>query len=293
LFVVFEGADGCGKTTHARLLVERFRSQSRSVETLAFPRRVSDVGMLARRHLEDEVVLFEWTNYEGWGGEPSCCPGGNLLVFQALNVADKFDAAPDVAEWLDAGKVVVSSRWGQSAVVYGAVMGLDERRTQRMVSFLPRPHLNVLLTLTEEATLARRPDLSDRIERDRDGQARVRQKYLDIWAVKKELAPREWVVVDAGGSVEDVHERVWEAVGGVLVGGSPCELGVVESGTVVWSLDVVGGRLRRLVVAESRAGCFHAVGSDGWNDWYASSQEGKTWERDVSTSKICEVRRCV
>ena len=213
LFVALEGADACGKTTHSGLLAKRLMMAGASVRTTSFPRRNTHVGVVVDRHLRRELWLtdgeYDWRSDKVTDIHRA---PEDELVFQALNVLDKFEAAVDVEAWLGAGDVVVSSRWWQSAVVYGAVAGLDEERLLRMGAFLPRPHLNVLLTLSEEETLIRRPELRDRLERDRERQVKVRRKYLDFWAAEGKEDPLGWVVVDVEGSVADAHERIWAAI---------------------------------------------------------------------------------
>lgn len=209
LFVVVEGADICGKTTQVEWLADRFLASGIKASKTSFPRYETDVGKAIERHLKGQIFMCE--DLEGENGLRADLSIGSedALAFQALQTMDKLEAAADILELLESGVAVISSRWWQSAVVYGADLGLDVGRLARTHSLLPQADLNVLLTLSEEESLARRPELRDRFERDREKQARVRAAYAAMWKDGHVLDPTGWVAVDGNGSPLDVHEKIW------------------------------------------------------------------------------------
>lgn len=57
LFVVFEGPDGCGKTTQSKLLVEKLKELGMKAEWTSFPNRSTDIGKVIDKYLKKEINL--------------------------------------------------------------------------------------------------------------------------------------------------------------------------------------------------------------------------------------------
>lgn len=195
LFVVLDGADGCGKTTQARLLVEHLRT-GRGVEPLHVREPGStQLGERLRAILFDRALDLS--------------PRVELLLFAAARAQLLAElVAPALAD----GRDVVCERFHPSTFAYQSVAGgLDEELVLRTLlehANDPEPDVLVVLDLPLEVALARRGAASDRIEaKDEAFHARVVEGYR-IWARRH---PRTRLV-DATGAPSAVHERVWEAV---------------------------------------------------------------------------------
>jgi thymidylate kinase len=214
MFIVIEGADACGKTAQVEILEARFAEYGLPVEKISFPRYDTDIGKVISRYLKCDL-LFRDSKSQVLGTKEALEAS---LVFQALNSMDKLDASHVIQSWLRLGKQVVACRWWQSAVAYGAATGLSVRRLCNMHRPLPRADLNILLTVPEDVTLARRPDLRDHLESNRELQGTVRKVYQDLWkndwAVdpKLRLDSAVWVEIDGSQSFEDVHKEIWKHV---------------------------------------------------------------------------------
>ena len=223
VFVVFEGGDACGKTTQVDMLHEKLSLLGVDVVKISFPRYDTPVGKLISRHLRGAVWLTDGSVMRDPDVQYRVVPmrdRQDALVFQALQTLDKYEEAARIKEHLDRGVVVVSSRWYQSAEIYGADDGLDEGVLRRAHACLPRADVNFLLNLSAGASLALRPDLRDRFERDADKQVRVRKRYLATWDAeyaRRTFADPEgppcWPVVDCEGkAAAEVHDHVWETL---------------------------------------------------------------------------------
>jgi thymidylate kinase len=208
VFIVIEGADGCGKSVQAEMLLAKFKEYTLPVVGFSFPRYDTDMGKAINSHLKGE-----WKASLTSGEKAP----EDSLVFQALQTMDKLEAATTIAWYLSTGAHVVSCRWWQSAVVYGAEMGFEAKRSIALHSLFPQANLNVLLTVPEEVTLARRPELRDHLEKDRNLQRRVRAAYQELWRQQAKLffaaEPKSsdpvWVEIDGSASAEEVHRRIW------------------------------------------------------------------------------------
>jgi dTMP kinase len=192
-FVVFEGGEGSGKSTQARLLAERWDAD------LTFEPGDTPVGARLR-----EILLDHETGHLD--------PRAEALLMAA-------DRAHHVATLirpaLNRGRDVVCDRYVGSSIAYqgygrqlgpDAVAALSAFATDGLV-----PDLVVLLTVSDEEAAARMGAVGspDRLEAAGDDfHARVAEGYRALAAAD----PDRWVVVDGSGSVAEVARRVEAAV---------------------------------------------------------------------------------
>jgi dTMP kinase len=191
LFVSLEGVDGSGKSTQARLLVEALGPETVAIREPGG----TDAAERIRQLLADPGVELE--------------PLAELMLFLAAR-ADLTERV--IRPALEAGHTVVSDRFSDSSVAYqgaarglgvGEVIGLCDAATDGLW-----PDLTLLLKLDPTAGLAR-TDGTDRFEAEGlELQRAVAEAYEEIAIIASDRV----VVLDAAGSVEEVHERVMEAV---------------------------------------------------------------------------------
>ena len=216
-FIVIEGADGFGKSTQIRGLVEHLRKIGEQAEEISFPNYDAPTGKLIDLHLKDQVRLAGVKRFVNpMNFRHGVRVGGrsdeDSLMFQCIHVADKYAAVNKIEEWLESGIHVICGRWWQSAYVYGFDDGLDADWIRQVYSCLPRADLNILLELSEEETLIRRPDMRDRYEKNRDKQGRIRRHYHSLWSWGEKNEGGRWEVVSASGTVEEVRSRLLQAI---------------------------------------------------------------------------------
>ncbi len=191
LLVAFEGADASGKSTQARRLAARLDA------TLTFQHGATEIGGIIRSILLDPAHTELDDRAEA------------LLV-----VADKAQhVAEIVSPALARGETVISDRFTSSGLAYqGYGRGLDLDLLRAMMRFATHdlePDLTVLLDVDLEVARERLGDQIDRIEgAGADFHQRVRYGYLEMAAAD----PEHWIVIDAGGTVDEVAARVDTAV---------------------------------------------------------------------------------
>lgn len=195
-FVVFEGIDGSGKSTQARLLADRLGA------VLTREPGGTPLGAELRRLL--------------LGAGPEVGPRAEAL----LMAADRAQHVLEVVEpALAAGRWVVSDRFTGSSIAYqGAGRGLGPKEVAALSDFAApdcRPDLVVLLDLDPTTATGRLEGPEDRIEAEgAEMQRSVRRAYLGLAADE----PSRWRVVPADGEEADVAGRVLEAVASVGLG---------------------------------------------------------------------------
>ena len=193
LFIVLEGGDASGKSTQARQLADRLRSNgSDVVET--FEPGATQTGAAIRALLLD--------------GDGPVDPTTEALLL----AADRAQEVTDVIRpALGRGADVVSDRFVPSSLAYqGVGRGLGVERVEKLNRWATgglEPDVVVVLDVDEAVATSRRDAPGDRLERaGPEFHASVRAAYRTLGA------DRGWVVIDGKDDPELVSERVWAVV---------------------------------------------------------------------------------
>lgn len=200
LFFVLDGLDGCGKTTQATRLVERLRGLGRTVVHTREPGGTA-LGERVRALLLDPKL-------------GDVAPMAEVFLYQASR-AQLVETV--IRPALAAGSVVVCDRWHYATTAYqGAYEGVGRRASGealRLSSALAtsgvEPDRALLLDMPAEASDRRVGAQRDRLEsRGSTYRERVAARFRDVFSEE----PTVRRIVSADGSIDDVAERVWEAV---------------------------------------------------------------------------------
>jgi dTMP kinase len=202
-FITFEGGEGSGKSTQAKLLAERLRAQGVDVLLTREP------GGSPFAEQVRNLIL-----------DPALAPHSALseaLLFYAAR-ADHLDKT--IRPALAAGRWVISDRFSDSTRVYqceagGVSLAVFEWLEQHVVK-LTYPDLTFVLDLSVEVALARvatrrlaralageEPDSYEK--RELEFHERLRAGFLSV-AVSD---PRRCVVLDAARETEAIAADIW------------------------------------------------------------------------------------
>ena len=195
LFITFEGADGCGKTTQINLLKNYLENQGYQVVLTREP-GAKGLGEKVR-----EILL----NYEGAVSDR--CESFLFLADRAQNI--DIIVNPAVNE----GKIVLCDRHIDSTVAYqGYGRGLDIDRIKMLNNIATngrKPDLTIIFDIDVETSMKRVGKEKDRMESAGiEFHNRVRDGYLKI--AKEE--PERIKVVNSIQTVNDVFEEVKKIV---------------------------------------------------------------------------------
>jgi dTMP kinase len=191
VFIVFEGGEGIGKTTQAKLLKAWLEQEGESVVLSREPGG-SDLGIEIRK-----ILLSHST------GEIS--PRAEALLYAADRAHHVFSV---IRPALAAGEVVISDRYFDSSIAYqGAGRVLEPGEVARISRWATEslfPTLTIIIDLPAEIGLGRLKS-KDRLESQPLAfHERVRQEFLQLSL----LDPERYFIVDGSKSIEDIHRAI-------------------------------------------------------------------------------------
>ncbi len=193
LFITFEGIEGCGKSTQAKLLTNYLRENGNDVLLTREPG-----GPKISEKIRE--ILLSTENIE-------MIDRTEILLYMASR-------SQHTGEWiipaLENGSYVISDRYYDSTAAYqGAARKISGNIIDTLTEFATfglRPDITFLVDLPAENGLARiESENADRLEQEsltfhRD----VRNGFLEIAQKEKE----RFVILDGRKSIEDIHLEI-------------------------------------------------------------------------------------
>ncbi len=183
LFIVFEGIDGCGKSTQAEMLVEFFGKAGRPARLIHFPNYTSPTGRQIAKHLR---------------GEDKASPARMAVLY----AKDKYEGAPEIRKLLSSGFNVVVDRYTasncayQSARIKGTAAQKDAfiEWVLRLEALLPQPDVTFIIDVRPAVAFQKNLEKrgrkylnnkADVYEKDVAFQKEVRKQYLSYARICK------------------------------------------------------------------------------------------------------------
>jgi dTMP kinase len=201
-FVVLEGIDGAGTTTHAARLAERLRESRVLVRATREP---SDgpIGTLVRQVLTGRMVV----------------PGGRApgwATMALLFAADRMDhVESEIEPFLADGGVVVSDRYDASSLAYQSVSSGKQAKDavewiRSLNRHVRRPDLTIVLDVSPETAAERRLLRGEaaQLYDQNEVQRALAAFYRDL---AKHMPNDNVVVINSSDAIEEVHGRIWSA----------------------------------------------------------------------------------
>jgi len=196
MFITFEGIDYSGKSTQAKLLVERLERQGDDVVFLREPGGTA-VSEKIRAILLDKAHL-DMTDF------------AELLLFSA---ARSQLVQEIIRPALAAGKFVICDRFYDSTTAYqgyGRGLNLDHvRLINKLATGGLIPELTFIVEIPVKEVVARRTLAGaspDRMESSGDA---FYQKAVQGYKAIAEMEPRRCILLDGTQPVQHIHEKIW------------------------------------------------------------------------------------
>lgn len=195
LFITFEGADGCGKTTQIDLLNKYL--QEKGIKTL-LTREPGAKGLGVKLR---DILL----NYDG-----EVSPTAESFLFLA-DRAQHIDCIIKPA--VKQGTIVLCDRHTDSTVAYqGYGRGLDLEQIHSLNKIATdgmKPDLTIVFDIDIETSMSRVGNNKDRMESAGiDFFNRVRAGYLEI----AKAEPKRVKVINSSDTIDNIHKQVLELI---------------------------------------------------------------------------------
>lgn len=193
-FIVLEGADGCGKTTHGKKLVEYLNENGIPAE-MTFEPTDGEVGRLLRRYLKGEMQGSEETI-------------AGLFLADRLNHITKEDGLIDK---LEQGVTMVCDRYYLSSIAYNCMSRTPEWvfELNQKARELLKPDIIVYLDMPTEKLEERITNRSTvEIYENVDYQKKVKERYERAFALDNSKVVR----ISSNRDRRDVFNDVRHAV---------------------------------------------------------------------------------
>ena len=196
-FISFEGIDGSGKSTQAKLLIERLNSKS--IET-CFVREPggTKISEEIRKILLDDRAEEMSSRTEA------------MLMCASRAQLTKNIIIPE----LKSGKWVIADRYSDSTLAYqGGGRGIDLDwlvKLNEFATFGTQPDVTFYIDVASDIGLQRRNNISgDRIESaGLEFQNEIRNKYLEII----DNFSNRCVLVDGKLSIKEISDLIWKEI---------------------------------------------------------------------------------
>ena len=194
MFITFEGIDGSGKSTQARMLADHLRASGRDVVLTREPGGSPGAEEIRRLVLEGDP--------DRWSAETE------ILLFTAAR-RDHLERIIEPA--LNAGKIVISDRFADSTRMYqglsrGDLRGTVDRLHEMMI--VREPDLTFLIDMEPETGLARAKGRNGTEERFEDFGAGLQARMRDGFLALATEFPDRFRVIDGNRPPETVAAEV-------------------------------------------------------------------------------------
>jgi dTMP kinase len=191
MFIAFEGLDGSGSSTQAKLLVERLERTGHPAFVTKEPTASNPIGRMIRDVLQHK-----------WEASPE--------AFQLLFSADRAQHLKDeILPALSKGQIVVSDRYLFSTIAFGSLAVPDIEWLKQLNRLYPMPDMTFLFKLDPAECMRRiesRGQPTELFEKE--------EKLKNIWKTYEKIAHDypNFHLIDASRSIAEITDTIWEIV---------------------------------------------------------------------------------
>jgi dTMP kinase len=188
LFIVLDGIDGSGTTTHSQLLAGFLKSKKYKVYLTHEPSN-SEIGILIRKYLKNKDIP----------------PSVDALMFAADRVLHFYT---EIKKKLSEGFIVISDRYVESSIVYQSCQS-DEitlEWVKNINKFAEKPEITIILDIDPKISLARKSQIALEKFENSIFLGKVRKLYI------KRAEQEDYFIVDTDDIIELVQEKIQNIV---------------------------------------------------------------------------------
>jgi dTMP kinase len=188
MFIVLDGIDGSGTTTHSNLLKGFLETKGFKVHLTQEPSN-SEIGILIRKYLKN----------------PSIPPITDALLFAADR---NLHFHGEIKEKLDQNYIVISDRYIESSIIYQSLQSdiISIKWVKNINKFVGFPDLTIILDIDPKISLARKTQQALEKFEDTSFLDEVRALYL------KRAKKENYFVINSNDIIEFVQNKIQQIV---------------------------------------------------------------------------------
>jgi dTMP kinase len=187
-FIVLDGGDGSGTSTHSQLLAGFLEHKGFRIHLTQEPSK-SEIGKLLRKFLKNKEIP----------------PTTDALLFAADRDLHYHN---EIKKKLDEGYIVISDRYLESSIIYQSAQSdkISVEWIKQLNKFVGKPDLTIILDVDSKIALARKNQ--EELEKFEDilFLDKVRNLYLDRAKQKK------YYTINSDDIIEYVQEKIQKIV---------------------------------------------------------------------------------
>lgn len=183
MIIVFEGGDQAGKKTQSALLAKSLKKAKIKTQIFSFPDYTTPIGKEIERYLKGKRKFPH-------------------QVIHCLLAANRWERLDDIQKAQSKNSILIMNRYYHSNLVYGFVNGLDLKWLENLDAGLPEADLVIVLDVSQKESFSRKKSNRDKFEKDK-----IFSKKISL-AYKKLAKKYGWIIIDASGSQDDIHNKI-------------------------------------------------------------------------------------
>ncbi|MGC8479554.1 MAG: dTMP kinase [Candidatus Micrarchaeia archaeon] len=197
LFVCIEGIDGSGKTTQAKLLINKLESSERKVSLFSYPTHNSRYGKIIR----EEFLT----------GKVDMSVEEQFLLYLLDMQSDKKNILENVSK----GNIVVSERYFISTIAYQSAGSFDYEKAKAVeeIMSLPRPDIIFYIDIKPEIAFERKrkqKGKTDRFESAKEYMNKVYNVYEKLYSER--YGSKTWIRIDGNKSEQEISTFIFSTI---------------------------------------------------------------------------------
>ncbi|MBY8986564.1 MAG: dTMP kinase [Candidatus Lokiarchaeota archaeon] len=187
-FIVLDGGDGTGTSTHSKLLTGFLEYKGFKVYLTQEPSK-SEIGKVLRKFLKDKEIP----------------PTTDALLFAADRDLHYHN---DIKKKLDEGFIVISDRYLESSIIYQSTQSnkISVEWIKLLNKFVGQPDLTIILDVDPKIALARKDE--NQLEKFEDFEFLDKVRNLYLTRAKQE----DYYIISSDDIIELVQEEIQKIV---------------------------------------------------------------------------------